>query len=160
MHGLVALSPPTMHLPASNTFFVRMLQQNKALFLMLLGNRSFMESITLWREVLSPSAFAKVVRISLKYLFNWSTANISFDRQTQFYQNIFSSTSTKVVRHLLQIAESGTFWSYKMKKRSWVSLLLDSSPEKLIRQYDFSNISCPIGIIAGNDLFLEDYVLF
>ena len=164
MSGLVSLSPPIKSLSVENSFLVRMLRGNSALFFMLLGNRSCLERLTLWREVLSPSMFSKVVRVSLKFLFNWSTKNISYDRQVQFYQSIYSSTSTKVLRHLYQTMESdGTFGTYKKKKRSWFSTFLGHSPVDPFKQYDILSISCPIGVIVGNCfilLFLSLVIIF
>ena len=174
--AFIALAPPIKVKGMRHNFIADLVQARSKI---LLGNTSCLSSTLLWREFLSPKAFSNLNVTAMRYLFGWHNNNISPDRRVQFFQHIFSNTSTKVVNHWFQIIahNDGILGEYKNKKKCkskqrhlwsssrsfwWPSWLIGgngihrSQSDDAGNIYDVSCINCPIAVFAGSEDHLID----
>jgi lysosomal acid lipase/cholesteryl ester hydrolase len=146
--GFIAIAPPIRPMCLCKSIFADFAQNNPIALSLLMGSKSFLEFTFQWKQIFSPSMFSFIVRRAMSYLFNWNCKNISIDRQAHFFQNIFTSTSSKVIRHWFQILNSGRLEPYRQKCWGWRYIFRIEKEAPRI-SYDLSRISCPVAVFAG-----------
>ena len=122
----------------------------------MMGYRSFLQSVFKWKEFLSPSCYTNIISHFLNIFFGWELNNISKDRKIQFFQHLFSTTSTLSVLHLIQRMSATESCKYKN-----TSTYLPGSHQSSLFN-DFTKLTLPIRIFIGryNIFFIYLLLLF
>ncbi|KAG6828078.1 hypothetical protein H0H92_009340, partial [Tricholoma furcatifolium] len=63
-------------------------------------------------SIVYPPLFAKVIDLSLVFLFNWRNVNITRTQKIAAYAHLYSFASVKSVVHWFQIMRNGAFQMY------------------------------------------------
>eukprot|EP01067_Filipodium_phascolosomae_P003296 Filipodium_phascolosomae@DN2596_c0_g1_i20.p1 len=75
-------------------------------------SQSMIPTVDVWKRILTPPIFTKIIDVCLEGLFNWKVTNCNSDEKQRFYYHLYSTTSVKVVAHWFQILWSGRFQHY------------------------------------------------
>lgn len=146
-----AMSPAGLH----NGIVDALIKASPQVLFLLFGRRSILSSATLWQEIIYPPLFTKVIDMSLAFLFNWRTKNISISQKLAAYPHLYSFTSTKSVVHWFQIIRNKAFQMYDDDVHPPLSLSTSSKYTKVAR-YPTRNIKTPIVLVYGGSDSLVD----
>jgi lysosomal acid lipase/cholesteryl ester hydrolase len=146
-----AMSPAGLH----NGIVDALVKASPQVLFLLFGRRSILSSATMWQEIIYPPLFTKVIDLSLAFLFNWQTKNISTSQKLAAYPHLYSFTSTKSVVHWFQIIRTKSFQMYDDDVHPPISLSGGSKYTKVAR-YPTRNIKTPIVLVYGGADSLVD----
>ncbi|OIW31237.1 alpha/beta-hydrolase [Coniochaeta ligniaria NRRL 30616] len=146
-----AMSPAGLH----NGIVDALVKASPQVLFLLFGRRSILSSATMWQEIIYPPLFTKVIDISLAFLFNWRTKNISTSQKLAAYPHLYSFTSTKSVVHWFQIIRNKSFQMYDDDVHPPISLSSSSKYTK-VAKYPTRNIKTPIVLVYGGSDSLVD----
>ncbi|KAH8908098.1 alpha/beta-hydrolase [Coniochaeta sp. PMI_546] len=146
-----AMSPAGLH----NGIVDALVKASPQVLFLLFGRRSILSSATMWQEIIYPPLFTKVIDLSLAFLFNWRTKNISTSQKLAAYPHLYSFTSTKSVVHWFQIIRNKSFQMYDDDVHPPISLSSSSKYTK-VAKYPTRNIKTPIVLVYGGSDSLVD----
>lgn len=104
---------------------------------------------------LDPPIFVRVIDVALKFLFNWSGANISLPQKIAGYSKLYSFTSVKSVVHWFQIIRNKSFQMYDDDMQSPIAAFAGKCFYK-VAKFPTRNITTPITLIYGGNDSLVD----
>lgn len=145
------MSPAGLH----NGIVDALVKASPQVLFLLFGRRSILSSATMWQEIIYPPLFTKVIDLSLAFLFNWRTKNISTSQKLAAYPHLYSFTSTKSVVHWFQIIRNKSFQMYDDDVHPPISLSSSSKYTK-VAKYPTRNIKTPIVLVYGGSDSLVD----
>ncbi|KAL8809391.1 MAG: hypothetical protein Q9200_003458 [Gallowayella weberi] len=119
------------------------------------GRRSILSSATMWQAILYPPIFVRVIDMSLAFLFNWGSKNISVHQKLAAYPHLYSFTSTKSVVHWFQIIRNKSFQMYDDDVQAPLSLGASERYYK-VAKFPTRNIKTPIVLVYGGSDSLVD----
>jgi len=96
-----------------------------------------------------------VIDVALKFLFNWSGANISLPQKIAAYSKLYSFTSVKSVVHWFQIIRNKSFQMYDDDIQSPIAAFAGKGFYK-VAKFPTRNITTPITLIYGGNDSLVD----
>jgi len=102
----------------------------------------------MWQSILYPPIFAKLIDISLIWLFNWRGSNITTNQKIAAYAHLYSFTSVKSVVHWFQIMRNSAFQMYDDDVLSPVVRTTVSSYRPA--RFPTRNIVTPIVLLYGD----------
>ncbi|KAK3330908.1 Alpha/Beta hydrolase protein [Apodospora peruviana] len=151
----IALAPAMSPAGLSNGIVDALVKASPQVLFLLFGRRSILSSATMWQSILYPPLFTKVMDLSLSFLFNWKTKNISTSQKLAAYPHLYSFTSTKSVVHWFQIIRTKSFQMYDDDMQPTM-LLSASSKYTKVAKYPTRNIKTPIVLVYGGSDSLVD----
>ncbi|KAI4240146.1 MAG: hypothetical protein L6R40_005278 [Gallowayella cf. fulva] len=119
------------------------------------GRRSILSSATMWQAILYPPIFVRLIDMSLAFLFNWGSKNISAHQKLAAYPHLYSFTSTKSVVHWFQIIRNKSFQMYDDDVQAPLSLGASERYYK-VAKFPTRNIKTPIVLVYGGSDSLVD----
>ncbi|KAH8719504.1 Alpha/Beta hydrolase protein [Phaeosphaeriaceae sp. PMI808] len=118
------------------------------------GRKTILPSATMWQSILYPPIFVRLIDTSLRFLFNWSGANISPHQKLAAYPHLYSYTSTKSVVHWFQIIRNGVFQMYDDEAPN--PIISNRSKYYKVAKFPTKNIKTPIVLVYGGSDSLVD----
>ncbi|KAF9010467.1 triacylglycerol lipase [Cyathus striatus] len=118
------------------------------------GRKSILSSATMWQSIIYPPIFAQLIDISLIWLFNWRSVNISTNQKIAAYAHLYSFASVKSVVHWFQIMRNSVFQMYDDDVLSPVVRTSVSSYRPA--RFPTRNIVTPIVLLYGDSDSLVD----
>lgn len=82
------------------------------------GRKSMLSSVVYWQSVLPTAILGKVIDISLIFLFNYHSRNITKVQKVAGYAHIYCYSSVKAVVHWSQIMRNSAFHMYEEDRRA------------------------------------------
>ncbi|KAM9955669.1 hypothetical protein ACTFIW_002309 [Dictyostelium discoideum] len=105
----IALAPVATVKGFSNPMIDSLARSRPDFIFLLFGKKSMLPSTIFWRNFLPKDVFVRVIDTSVRFLFGWTTENISQQEKKMLYSHIFSYTSVKSVVHWFQIIQTNRF---------------------------------------------------
>ncbi|QPG74395.1 hypothetical protein FOA43_001722 [Brettanomyces nanus] len=105
----IGLSPALIPRGLNNPFCSFLANSAPELLYGFFGRRAILPSVIFWQKLFGPKIFEQVVDLSLKFLFDWKSENISLTQKKVGYPHLFSPSSVKSVIHWFQIISSRRF---------------------------------------------------
>ncbi|KAL5117026.1 cholesterol esterase [Pleosporales sp. CAS-2024a] len=118
------------------------------------GRKSILPSTTMWQSILYPPIFVRLIDASLRFLFDWTSVNISPQQKLAAYPHLYSFTSTKSVVHWFQIIRNGVFQMYDDEAPNPV--MSNRSKYYKVAKFPTKNIKTPIVLVYGGSDSLVD----
>ena len=112
-------------------------------------------STAMWQSLLYPPIFVRTIDSSLKFLFNWSSKNISAHQKLAAYPHLFSYTSVKSVVHWFQIIRNKSFQMYDDDVQAPLGISAIDRYYK-VAKFPTRNIKTPILLVYGGSDSLVD----
>ncbi|KAF7321423.1 Triacylglycerol lipase [Mycena kentingensis (nom. inval.)] len=150
----IALAPAMSPAGLAASVVDGLMKASPTLIFLFFGRKSILSSATMWQSILYPPIFAKVIDLSLGWLFAWRSLNISTHQKIAAYAHLYSFTSTKAVVHWFQIMRSATFSMYDDDVQSPVMNTSVSSYRPA--RFPTRNIVTPIVLLYGDSDSLVD----
>ncbi|KAI9163222.1 putative lipase [Paramyrothecium foliicola] len=151
----IALAPAMSPAGLSNGIVDSLMKASPSVLFLLFGRRSILSSATMWETILYPPLFCRVLDISLSFLFNWQTQNISVSQKLAAYPHLYSFTSTKSVVHWFQIIRNKCFQMYDDDIHQPMSVSRSTRYSK-VAKYPTRNIRTPVVLVYGGSDSLVD----
>lgn len=146
-----AISPAGLH----NGIVDSLMKASPQVVFLAFGRRSILSSTTMWQAILYPPIFVRIIDVSLRMLFNWTSENISQHQKLAAYPHLYSFTSTKSVVHWFQIIRNKSFQMYDDEIRGPFSIGSSHRYYKPVK-YPTRNIKSPVVLIYGGSDGLVD----
>ncbi|KAI4258751.1 MAG: hypothetical protein L6R42_004910 [Xanthoria sp. 1 TBL-2021] len=146
-----AMSPAGIH----NGFVDALVKASPDVLFLAFGRRSILSSATMWQAILYPPIFVRLIDMSLAFLFNWGSKNISAHQKLAAYPHLYSFTSTKSVVHWFQIIRNKSFQMYDDDVQAPLSLGASERYYK-VAKFPTRNIKTPIVLVYGGSDSLVD----
>ncbi len=146
-----AMSPGGLHNGVVDAFT----KASPQVIFLAFGRRSILSSATMWQAVLYPPIFVRIIDMSLKLLFNWTSKNISPHQKLAAYPHLYSFTSTKSVVHWFQIIRNRSFQMYDDDVQVPLSIAAGERYYK-VPKFPTRNIKTPIVLVYGGSDSLVD----
>lgn len=146
-----AMSPAGIH----NGFVDALIKASPDVLFLAFGRRSILSSATMWQAILYPPIFVRLIDMSLAFLFNWGSKNISAHQKLAAYPHLYSFTSTKSVVHWFQIIRNKCFQMYDDDVQAPLSLGASERYYK-VAKFPTRNIKTPIVLVYGGSDSLVD----
>lgn len=146
-----AMSPAGLH----NTVVDALMKASPIVIFLAFGRRSILSSTTMWQSLLYPPIFVRIIDLSLAFLFNWASKNISPQQKLAAYPHLFSFTSTKSVVHWFQIIRNKSFQMFDDDVQAPLSLGASDRYYK-VAKFPTRNIKTPIVLLYGGSDSLVD----
>ncbi|KAL9595763.1 MAG: hypothetical protein Q9179_004852 [Wetmoreana sp. 5 TL-2023] len=146
-----ALSPAGLH----NGVVDALIKASPDVLFLTFGRRSILSSATMWQAILYPPIFVRLIDMSLAFLFNWTSKNISAHQKLAAYPHLYSFTSTKSVVHWFQIIRNKCFQMYDDDVQAPLSLGASERYYK-VAKFPTRNIKTPIVLVYGGSDSLVD----
>lgn len=146
-----AMSPAGLH----NGIVDALIKASPDVLFLTFGRRSILSSATMWQAILYPPIFVRLIDISLAFLFNWTSKNISPHQKLAAYPHLYSFTSTKSVVHWFQIIRNKSFQMYDDDTQAPLSLGASERYYK-VAKFPTRNIKTPIVLVYGGSDSLVD----
>ncbi|KAJ8521181.1 hypothetical protein ONZ45_g2118 [Pleurotus djamor] len=144
-----AMAPPGLAAPIVDS----LMKASPTLIFLFFGRKAIMSSAGMWQSILYPPIFASVIDVSLGWLFEWRSQNISTPQKIAAYAHLYSFASVKSVVHWFQIMRNGAFQMYDddvaMMTRTSVSSYRPA-------RFPTKNIVTPIVLLYGDSDSLVD----
>ncbi|KAL7665839.1 AB-hydrolase lipase domain-containing protein [[Candida] zeylanoides] len=108
----VGLSPAIIPRDLSHTLLkliVNKTANDNSFLYGLFGERAILPSVSFWCWIMGPDLYQQVVDRSLRFLFGWTSRNISPQQKKVGYRHMFSNSSVKSIIHWFQIIASRRF---------------------------------------------------
>ena len=151
----VALAPAMSPAGLTNNVVDSLVKASPQVLFLAFGRRSMLGSTTMWQSILYPPIFVQSIDRSLKFLFNWSSKNISAHQKLAAYPHLFSYTSTKSVVHWFQIIRNKSFQMYDDDVQAPLGLGATDRYYK-VAKFPTRNIKTPILLVYGGSDSLVD----
>ena len=145
------MSPAGLH----NSVVDALMKASPVVIFLAFGRRSILSSATMWQSILYPPIFVRIIDLSLAFLFNWESRNISSPQKLAAYPHLFSFTSTKSVVHWFQIIRNKSFQMFDDDVRAPLSLGASDRYYK-VAKFPTRNIKTPIVLLYGGSDSLVD----
>lgn len=145
------MSPAGLH----NSVVDALMKASPVVIFLAFGRRSILSSATMWQSILYPPIFVRIIDLSLAFLFNWASRNISPQQKLAAYPHLFSFTSTKSVVHWFQIIRNKSFQMFDDDVQAPLSLGASDRYYK-IAKFPTRNIKTPIVLLYGGSDSLVD----
>lgn len=146
-----AMSPAGLH----NGIVDALIKASPDVLFLAFGRRSILSSTTMWQAILYPPIFVRLIDMSLNFLFNWTSKNISVHQKLAAYPHLYSFTSTKSVVHWFQIIRNKCFQMYDDDTQAPLSLVASERYYK-VAKFPTRNIKTPIVLVYGGSDSLVD----
>ncbi|KDQ57483.1 hypothetical protein JAAARDRAFT_130275 [Jaapia argillacea MUCL 33604] len=146
-----AISPEGLQAPVIDA----LMKSSPTLLYLFFGRKSILSSATMWQSILYPPIFAKLIDISLGFLFDWHGVNISTSQKIAAYAHLYSYTSVKAVVHWFQIMRTSRFLMYDDELIGPVRLSGSDATYRPAR-FPTKNIVTPIVLLWGDSDSLVD----
>ncbi|KAL8972955.1 MAG: hypothetical protein Q9183_000256 [Haloplaca sp. 2 TL-2023] len=146
-----AMSPAGLH----NGVVDALIKASPDVLFLTFGRRSILSSATMWQAILYPPIFVRLIDISLAFLFNWTSKNVSVHQKLAAYPHLYSFTSTKSVVHWFQIIRNKSFQMYDDDVHAPLSLGATERYYK-VAKFPTRNIKTPIVLVYGGSDSLVD----
>ncbi|KAJ3896114.1 Alpha/Beta hydrolase protein [Lentinula edodes] len=150
----IALAPALSPAGLSASIVDGLMKSSPTLMFLFFGRKSILSSATMWQSILYPPIFAKVIDVSLIWMFNWHNRNITPSQKIAAYAHLYSFASTKSVVHWFQIMRNGAFLMYDDEVMSPVVRTSVSSYRPA--RFPTKNIATPIVLLYGDRDSLVD----
>jgi lysosomal acid lipase/cholesteryl ester hydrolase len=151
----IALAPAMSPAGLSNGVVDSLMKVSPSVLFLLFGRRSILSSATMWETILYPPLFCRVMDMSLSFLFNWQTQNISTSQKLAAYPHLYSFTSTKSVVHWFQIIRNKCFQMYDDDVHQPLGVTPTTRYSK-VAKYPTRNIRTPVVLVYGGSDSLVD----
>lgn len=151
----IALAPAMSPAGLRNNVVDSLVKASPQLLFLAFGRRSMLGSTMMWQSILYPPIFVQVIDRSLKFLFNWSSKNISAHQKLAAYPHLFSFTSTKSVVHWFQIIRNKSFQMYDDDVQAPLGIGATDRYYK-VAKFPTRNIKTPILLVYGGSDSLVD----
>lgn len=151
----IALAPAMSPAGLSNGVVDSLMKVSPSVLFLLFGRRSILSSATMWETILYPPLFCRVLDMSLGFLFNWQTQNISASQKLAAYPHLYSFTSTKSVVHWFQIIRNKCFQMYDDDVHQPLGVSTTTRYSK-VAKYPTRNIRTPVVLVYGGSDSLVD----
>ncbi|RPB05058.1 alpha/beta-hydrolase [Choiromyces venosus 120613-1] len=151
----IALAPAMSPEGLSNPIVDALMKTSPNIMFLFFGRKSILSSTTFWQSILYPPIFVRVIDVALKFLFNWSGANISLPQKIAAYSKLYSFTSVKSVVHWFQIIRNKSFQMYDDDIQSPIAAFAGKGFYK-VAKFPTRNITTPITLIYGGNDSLVD----
>ena len=119
-----------------------------------------MSSVPAWQSLLYPPVFSAAITASLRWLFNWHSANIDELQKLAAYPHLYSSASVKSVVHWFQIMRNAKFQMYDDDVQRVVLVRRAARPSGVTAyapaRFPTRNIVTPIVLLYGDHDSLVD----
>lgn len=156
----IALAPAMAPPGLASGIVSSLVKSNPELLFLAFGRRALLSSATMWQALLYPGIFVWFIDKSLRFLFNWRTANITPHQKLAAYPHLYSFTSTKSVVHWFQIIRNGTFQMFDDELSTSSPLALSNGAKYYkVAKFPTRNIKTPIVLIYGGSDSLVDIKL-
>lgn len=152
---LIALAPAMSPAGIHNGFVDALIKASPDVLFLAFGRRSILSSATMWQAILYPPIFVRLIDMSLAFLFNWGSKNISAHQKLAAYPHLYSFTSTKSVVHWFQIIRNKCFQMYDDDVQAPLSLGASERYYK-VAKFPTRNIKTPIVLVYGGNDSLVD----
>ena len=139
----------------SNGVVDSLVKASPQVLFLLFGRRSILGSATMWETLLYPPLFSRFIDMSLAFLFNWQTRNISAAQKLAAYPHLYSYTSTKSVVHWFQIIRNKSFQMFDDDVHQPMSVSTAKKFSK-VAKYPTRNIRTPVVLVYGGSDSLVD----
>ncbi|KAF2725386.1 alpha/beta-hydrolase [Polychaeton citri CBS 116435] len=149
-----AMAPPGLASGVVSSF----VKSSPEILFLAFGRHAILGSATMWQALLYPGIFIYFIDKSLKFLFNWSTQNITAHQKLAAYPHLYSFSSTKSVVHWFQIIRNGTFQMYDDEVTTPWQFSSGSKYYK-VAKFPTRNIKTPIVLVYGGSDSLVDIKL-
>ena len=151
----IALAPAMSPAGLQNGVVDALVKASPEVLFLAFGRRSLLSSAIMWQSILYPPIFVRIIDMSLSFLFNWSSNNISAHQKLAAYPHLYSFTSTKSVVHWFQIIRNKSFQMFDDDVQAPLSL---GSSDRYYRVAKFPtrNIKTPIVLVYGGSDSLVD----
>ena len=146
-----AMSPAGLH----NGVVDALIKASPDVLFLAFGRRSILSSATMWQAILYPPIFVRLIDMSLGFLFNWTSKNISAHQKLAAYPHLYSFTSTKSVVHWFQIIRNKSFQMYDDDTQAPLSIGASERYYK-VAKFPTRNIKTPIVLVYGGSDSLVD----
>ena len=151
----VALAPAMSPAGLTNSVVDSLVKASPQVLFLAFGRRSMLSSTTMWQSILYPPIFVQFIDRSLKFLFNWTSSNISAHQKLAAYPHLFSYTSVKSVVHWFQIIRNKSFRMYDDDVQAPLSLGASDRYYKPAK-FPTRNIKTPVLLVYGGSDSLID----
>ncbi|KAG0640550.1 Alpha/Beta hydrolase protein [Tuber brumale] len=151
----IALAPAMSPEGLSNPIVDALMKTSPNIMFLFFGRKSILSSTTFWQSILYPPIFVRVIDVALKFLFNWSGANISLPQKIAAYSKLYSFTSVKSVVHWFQIIRNKSFQMYDDDIQSPIAAFAGRGFYK-VAKFPTRNITTPITLVYGGNDSLVD----
>ncbi|KAF8973172.1 triacylglycerol lipase [Flammula alnicola] len=139
-----AMSPPGLSAPIVDG----LMKASPTLLFLFFGRKSILSSATMWQSIIYPPIFARMIDLSLVWLFKWHSVNISMEQKIAAYAHLYSFASVKSVVHWFQIMRNAAFQMYDDDVLSPVVRTTVSSYRPA--RFPTRNIVTPIVLLYGD----------
>ncbi|KAF5388879.1 hypothetical protein D9757_005596 [Collybiopsis confluens] len=150
----IALAPALSPAGLSASIVDGLMKSSPTLMYLFFGRKSILSSAAMWQSIIYPPIFAKVIDVSLIWMFNWHSRNITPNQKIAAYAHLYSFASTKSVVHWFQIMRNGAFLMYDDEVMSPIVRTSVSSYRPA--RFPTKNIVTPIVLLYGDHDSLVD----
>ncbi|KAF6239590.1 hypothetical protein HO173_002135 [Letharia columbiana] len=151
----IALAPAMSPAGLRNGVVDALVRASPEVLFLAFGRRSILSSATMWQSILYPPIFVRIIDMSLSFLFDWSSKNISIDQKLAAYPHLYSFTSTKSVVHWFQIIRNKSFQMFDDDVQAPLSLGASDRYYR-VAKFPTRNIKTPIVLVYGGSDSLVD----
>lgn len=151
----IALAPAMSPAGLRNGVVDALVKASPEVLFLAFGRRSILSSATMWQSILYPPIFVRIIDMSLSFLFDWSSKNISIDQKLAAYPHLYSFTSTKSVVHWFQIIRNKSFQMFDDDVQAPLSLGASDRYYR-VAKFPTRNIKTPIVLVYGGSDSLVD----
>ena len=144
----IALAPAMSPAGLRNGVVDALVKASPEVLFLAFGRRSILSSATMWQSILYPPIFVRIIDMSLSFLFDWSSRNISIDQKLAAYPHLYSFTSTKSVVHWFQIIRNKSFQMFDDDVQAPLSLGASDRYYR-VAKFPTRNIKTPIVLVYG-----------
>ena len=85
----VALAPAMSPAGLRNNIVDSLVKASPQLLFLAFGRKAMLSSTAMWQSILYPPIFVRAIDMSLKFLFNWTSRNISAHQKLAAYPHLF-----------------------------------------------------------------------
>jgi lysosomal acid lipase/cholesteryl ester hydrolase len=117
------------------------------LIFLLFGRKAMLSSVHFWINFLSPSVYARFIRLCLWELFGWRCKHITPEDQERMFPHMYTYCSVKTIVHWFQMMRHASFQMFENVNH------LDGHQ---IPRYPLETIKTPICVFYGSDDTLCD----
>ncbi|KAF2464271.1 alpha/beta-hydrolase [Lindgomyces ingoldianus] len=150
----IALAPAMSPKGLTSTIVDSFVKASPDVLFLAFGRRAILGSATMWEAILYPPIFVRLIDTSLKFLFGWTSKNITPHQKLASYPHLYSFTSTKSVVHWFQIIRNGVFQMYDDEAPNPITS--NRAKYYKVAKFPTKNIKTPIVLVYGGSDSLVD----
>ncbi|CAL1711186.1 unnamed protein product [Somion occarium] len=156
----IALAPAMSPAGLAAPIIDGLMKASPTLLFLMFGRRAILSSAPSWQNILYPPIFASTINLSLKWLFNWDSHNISRAQRLAAYTHLYSYASVKSIVHWFQIMRTGKFQMYDDDVQHVMLARTTARPSGvssyLPARFPTRNIASPVVLLYGDSDSLVD----